>query len=185
MRRAKPFASCARAAIPRRTKVEILLRQHGRCADCGTRLDMERIVFDHRPPLALREPDADPNDPEGSRRSASAAIGSRPAATSSKSPGRSGWRLKRPTIGSVWPTRSAATAPRLAAPNANWNASSATPLHEDQTSATARRDVRAAWHKQVGHAVRSTHHGHGFIRRSCSVERLEWGDALVPTCRAS
>jgi hypothetical protein len=28
-------------------------------------LDIERIVFDHRPPLALREPEADPNDPDG------------------------------------------------------------------------------------------------------------------------
>ena len=61
MRRAKPFESCARAAIPRRTKAEILLRQQGRCADCGTRLDMERLVFDHRPPLALREPDSQAN----------------------------------------------------------------------------------------------------------------------------
>ena len=64
IRRAKPFASCARAAIPRRTKLEILLRQKGRCANCGTRLDVERIVFDHRPPLALRAPMDDPNDPE-------------------------------------------------------------------------------------------------------------------------
>ncbi len=44
--------------------LEILLRQKGRCADCGTRLDVERIVFDHRPPLALRAPEDDPNDPE-------------------------------------------------------------------------------------------------------------------------
>ena len=65
IRRTKPFASCARATIPRRIKLEIFLRQKGRCADCGTRLDVERIVFDHRPPLALRAPEEDPNDPEG------------------------------------------------------------------------------------------------------------------------
>jgi 5-methylcytosine-specific restriction endonuclease McrA len=65
IRRAKPFASCAHAAILRRTKLEILLRQKGHCADCGTRLDVERIIFDHRPPLALRSPEEDPNDPEG------------------------------------------------------------------------------------------------------------------------
>ena len=64
MRHPKPFASCARAAIPRRTKAEILLRQKGRCADCGARLDVERIVFDHRPPLALREAEDEPNDPD-------------------------------------------------------------------------------------------------------------------------
>jgi hypothetical protein len=56
---------CARAAIPRRLKLEILLRQKSRCADCGTRLDVERIVFDHRPSLALRDPDEDSNDPVG------------------------------------------------------------------------------------------------------------------------
>ena len=64
MRRPKLLAGCARAAVPRRTKAEILLRQEGRCADCGTRLDVERIVFDHRPPLALRDPGEDPNDPD-------------------------------------------------------------------------------------------------------------------------
>ena len=63
-RRPKPFACCARAAVPRRVKAEILLRQNGRCADCEARLDVERTVFDHRPPLALREPDEDPNDPD-------------------------------------------------------------------------------------------------------------------------
>ena len=64
MRRPKPFAGCARASIPHRTKAEVLLRQKGRCADCGARLDVERIVFDHRPPLALRDPGEDPNDPD-------------------------------------------------------------------------------------------------------------------------
>ena len=62
-RRPRPFASCGRIAVPRRLKLDILLRQTGRCADCHTRLDVERIVFDHRPPLALREPGEDPNDP--------------------------------------------------------------------------------------------------------------------------
>ena len=38
--------------------------QIGRCADCSARLDVERIVFDHRPPLALRAPGEDPNDPD-------------------------------------------------------------------------------------------------------------------------
>ncbi len=45
MHRKKPFASCARTAIPRRIKVDVLLRQQGRCADCGTRLDVERLVL--------------------------------------------------------------------------------------------------------------------------------------------
>ena len=60
----KPFAGCARAAVPRRIRADILLRQEGRCADCGTRLHLDRVVFDHRPPLALREPGDDPNDPD-------------------------------------------------------------------------------------------------------------------------
>ena len=64
LRRPRPFASCARAAIPRRTKTQILTHQDGLCADCGARLDPERIVFDHRPPLALRETGDDPNDPD-------------------------------------------------------------------------------------------------------------------------
>ena len=64
-RRPRPFESCARLSIPRRTKLGILLRQKGRCADCSARLDVERIVFDHRPPLALRDPGKDPNDPDG------------------------------------------------------------------------------------------------------------------------
>ena len=64
MRRAKPFQNCQRAAIPQRIKFDILVRQYGRCADCGTRLDLQRLVFDHRPPLALRAPDDDPNDPD-------------------------------------------------------------------------------------------------------------------------
>jgi hypothetical protein len=41
-----------------------MLRQNGRCFDCGTRLMLGRIIFDHRPPLALREQGDDANDPE-------------------------------------------------------------------------------------------------------------------------
>ena len=41
-----------------------MLRQEGRCADCGTRLIIGFFVFDHRPPLALREIGDDVNDPE-------------------------------------------------------------------------------------------------------------------------
>ena len=53
-----------RRPIPRRLKAEIILRQDGRCADCGTRLIMGFFVFDHRPPLALRDAADDPNDPD-------------------------------------------------------------------------------------------------------------------------
>jgi 5-methylcytosine-specific restriction endonuclease McrA len=41
-----------------------MLRQEGRCADCGTQLIIGFFVFDHRPPLALREPHEDVNDPD-------------------------------------------------------------------------------------------------------------------------
>jgi hypothetical protein len=57
-------ARCERRWIPGRLRAKILLRQEGRCADCGTRLILGFFVFDHRPPLALREQDADANDPE-------------------------------------------------------------------------------------------------------------------------
>jgi hypothetical protein len=40
-----------------------MLRQDGRCADCGTRLILGFFVFDHRPPLALRDATEDANDP--------------------------------------------------------------------------------------------------------------------------
>jgi 5-methylcytosine-specific restriction endonuclease McrA len=53
-----------RRAIPGRLRVEIMLRQDGRCADCGTRLILGFFVFDHRPPLALRNEDEDPNEPD-------------------------------------------------------------------------------------------------------------------------
>src|SRR5687767_858021 len=64
MRRKPPFGRCDRRWIPGRMRAEIILRQDGRCADCGTRLIMGFFVFDHRPPLALRAEDADANDPE-------------------------------------------------------------------------------------------------------------------------
>src|SRR3712207_5320055 len=41
-----------------------MLRQDGCCADCGTRLILGFFVFDHRPPLALREAGDDANDPD-------------------------------------------------------------------------------------------------------------------------
>jgi len=45
----------ARKAIPDRIKLEIYIRQMGRCADTGQRLaSIWRCEFDHRPPLALR-----------------------------------------------------------------------------------------------------------------------------------
>ena len=59
-----PFAHCERRVIPRRLRAEIMVRQEGRCADCGTRLIIGLFVFDHRPPLALREEADDANDPE-------------------------------------------------------------------------------------------------------------------------
>ena len=62
MLRPKRLPRCE-GALPRRSRPR-LLRQDGRCADCGTRLIMGFFVFDHRPPLALRAEDADANDPE-------------------------------------------------------------------------------------------------------------------------
>ena len=48
----------------RRTKVEILLRQKGRCADCGARLNVERIiVFDHPPAPGPERPRRRPKRP--------------------------------------------------------------------------------------------------------------------------
>jgi hypothetical protein len=41
-----------------------MLRQKGRCFDCGTRMILGKIVFDHRPPLALRVEGDDANDPD-------------------------------------------------------------------------------------------------------------------------
>jgi hypothetical protein len=64
MTRKPPPESCERRHLPARLKAEIMLRQEGCCADCGTRLILGFFVFDHRPPLALREAGDDPNDPE-------------------------------------------------------------------------------------------------------------------------
>ena len=64
MLRPKRLPRCERRSLPRRLKAEIILRQDGRCADCGTRLIMGFFIFDHRPPLALRAEEADANDPE-------------------------------------------------------------------------------------------------------------------------
>jgi hypothetical protein len=64
MRRKRPFDRCERRWIPGQLRAAILLRQEGRCADCGTRLILGFFVFDHRPPLALRDQAEDANDPE-------------------------------------------------------------------------------------------------------------------------
>lgn len=64
MQRKRPFPRPERRWIPGRVRAEIMLRQDGRCADCGTRLIIGFFVFDHRPPLALREPDDHVNDPD-------------------------------------------------------------------------------------------------------------------------
>jgi 5-methylcytosine-specific restriction endonuclease McrA len=63
MQRSRSLPRCKRRTIPRRLKIKILLRQEGRCADCGTPM-IALCVFDHRPPLALRDIDANPNDPK-------------------------------------------------------------------------------------------------------------------------
>lgn len=57
------FDHAERKAIPKAVKASIVLRQSGHCVDCGTKLMTGEIIFDHRPPLALREAGADPNDP--------------------------------------------------------------------------------------------------------------------------
>ncbi len=59
-----PYDACQRRFLPSRLKAEIMLRQDGRCADCGTRLILGFFVFAHRPPLALRDGAEDANDPE-------------------------------------------------------------------------------------------------------------------------
>ena len=64
MQRKRPFERCERRDVPRRLRAEIMLRQDGRCADCGTRLILGFFVFDHRPPLALREESDNANDPD-------------------------------------------------------------------------------------------------------------------------
>ncbi len=64
MMRKPPLERCERRSLPARLKAEIMLRQEGCCADCGTRLILGFFVFDHRPPLALREAGDDANAPE-------------------------------------------------------------------------------------------------------------------------
>ena len=64
MLRKRFFDRCGRRHLPNRLRAEIMLRQNGLCADCGTRLIIGFFVFDHRPPLALREHGDDSNDPE-------------------------------------------------------------------------------------------------------------------------
>jgi hypothetical protein len=64
MNRKLPYDPCRRRYLPARLRAEILVRQNGCCADCGTRLILGFFVFDHRPPLGLRDTDADANDPD-------------------------------------------------------------------------------------------------------------------------
>jgi hypothetical protein len=64
MRRKLPFKSCERRSLPDLLRAKIMLRQRGRCCDCGTRMILGKIVFDHRPPLALRAVGDDANDPD-------------------------------------------------------------------------------------------------------------------------
>jgi hypothetical protein len=64
MRRPLPFDRCRRRYLPARLKAEILLRQNGACADCGTRLILGFFVFDHRPPLGIRNREENANDPD-------------------------------------------------------------------------------------------------------------------------
>ncbi|HEX2556236.1 MAG TPA: hypothetical protein VHL98_21255 [Microvirga sp.] len=64
MTRKSPPDACERRHLPSRLKAEIMLRQEGCCADCGTRLILGFFVFDHRPPLALRAAGDDANDPD-------------------------------------------------------------------------------------------------------------------------
>jgi hypothetical protein len=64
MQRKLPFRSCKRHSLPPRLRAQIMLRQKGRCFDCGTRMMLGKIVFDHRPPLALRAEGENANDPD-------------------------------------------------------------------------------------------------------------------------
>jgi 5-methylcytosine-specific restriction endonuclease McrA len=58
MRRKFTFQPCQRRFMPALLRAKIMLRQNGRCFECGTRLMLGHIVFDHRPPSA------DANDPD-------------------------------------------------------------------------------------------------------------------------
>ena len=64
MQRKLPFRSCRRRSLPPLLRAQILLRQKGCCFDCGTRMMLGKIVFDHRPPLALRGEGENANDPD-------------------------------------------------------------------------------------------------------------------------
>jgi hypothetical protein len=64
MKRKLPFNGCDRRSLPDLLRAKIMLRQKGRCFDCGTRMILGKIVFDHRPPLALRTEGGDANDPD-------------------------------------------------------------------------------------------------------------------------
>src|ERR1700720_3269060 len=64
MQRKPPFKSCRRLSLPPLLRARIMLRQQGRCFDCGTRMVLGKIVFDHRPPLALRSKGDNANDPD-------------------------------------------------------------------------------------------------------------------------
>ena len=64
MDRKLPFNRCERRSLPDLLRAKIMLRQKGRCFDCGTRMILGKIVFDHRPPLALRVEGDDANDPD-------------------------------------------------------------------------------------------------------------------------
>jgi hypothetical protein len=64
MPRKLPFRRCERRSLPNLLRAKIMLRQDGRCFDCGTRMRLGFFVFDHRPPLALRAETENANDPE-------------------------------------------------------------------------------------------------------------------------
>jgi hypothetical protein len=64
MPRKLPFRRCERRSLPKLLSAKIMLRQGGRCFDCGTRMRLGFFVFDHRPPLALRAEDENANDPD-------------------------------------------------------------------------------------------------------------------------
>jgi hypothetical protein len=64
MQRKPLFRSCERRWLSHRLRAQIMLRQMGRCFDCGTRMMLGKIVFDHRPPLAIRSQGDDSNDPD-------------------------------------------------------------------------------------------------------------------------
>jgi hypothetical protein len=57
------FRGCERRSLPNALRAKIMLRQGGRCFDCGTRMKLGFFVFDHRPPLALRSDTENANDP--------------------------------------------------------------------------------------------------------------------------